>query len=171
MRVATGPTTVKVPGDRTVLVRRLWSASTITLAFALLLMLSLLTTAPASTPSTERVGDESFLAAASETCARANRTVLEPYRSGRVDDPDGLASALEDFVDELRLIDVSTADRPKVDRWIGAWDDLIRTGHAHAAARAAGETRRADELNTQNVITATRINQFAYANGLGACSL
>ena len=155
--------------DRPTAARRLWSASAITLVFALLLALSL--PAALRTVAEERIEDPRFLAAASEVCDRANRDALQPYRTGDVSDPDGLATALEGFVADLRAIDVEGADRDVAGRWIAEWERLADTGHRHAEALDDGDEVLARRLNDENLVTRAAINRFAYANGLTACVL
>ncbi|HVM08743.1 MAG TPA: DUF2510 domain-containing protein [Acidimicrobiales bacterium] len=170
--LAPGPPSKRVPGDRSVLVRRLWSASTITLVFAVLLLLSLPSTGLSSRAAPgEQVADERFLAAASETCNRANRNALQPFRAGSVDDPDALATALESFVDDLREIDVRPDDRAAVDAWIESWDRLIDAGHSNAAAIEAGDREEAARLNNEALVARAQVNRFSYANGLTTCVL
>ena len=171
-RLAAGPPPARfhVPlTDRPALARRLWSASAITLVFALLLALSL----PAALRTAEeaRIDDPKFLAAASAVCDRANNDALQPYRTGDVSDPDGLATALEGFVADLRAIDVVPDDREAAAAWIDDWERLADTGHRHAEALADDDEPLARRLNDENLVTRARINRFAYANGLTACVL
>jgi len=155
--------------DRPTLARRLWSASALTLVFALLLALSL--PAALRTADEERVGDPRFLAAASSLCDEANRSGLRAFRTGDRSDPDALATALERLVDELRAVDVSSDDRERVDAWIDRWERLAATGHRYADAVEYGDDERAGRLNDENLVTRAQINRFAYANGLTACVL
>ena len=175
-RLAEGPPPSRFRGrlrgrlrDRPTVARRLWSASAITLVFALLLALSL--PAALRTVDQEQIEDPRFLAAASEVCDRANRDALQPYRTGDASDPDGLATALEGFVADLRAIDIAPADREVAGRWIDEWERLADTGHRHAEALADNDEALARRLNDENLVTRASINRFAYANGLTACVL
>lgn len=171
LRLAQGPPPRRFTlRDRPAAARRLWSASAITLVFALLLALSL--PAALRTAGEDRISDGRFLAGATSVCEKANRAALRPFRSGDVSDPDALASAIGAFVRELRRIHVfEEDDRTKVEAWIARWETLSDTGHRHAAAIADGDEALAERLNNENLVTRAQINQFAYANGLTACVL
>jgi hypothetical protein len=172
LQPAVGPGATVRRSPRSTLVRRLWTASSITLALALVLLLSLITSLRvAPSQAADRVGDDEFLAAAAETCAQANARVLEPYRQAASQDPEGLATAVERFVDDLRAIDVAPADRERVAEWIAAWDAWTEAGHEYADALEDDDQARADRITRESFLARTRVSQFAYANGLGACAL
>lgn len=171
-RLAEGPPPPRFRGrlrNRPTAARRLWSASAITLVFALLLGLSL--PSALRTAEEERVEDPRFLASASVACDRANRDALQPFRAGDGSDPDGLATALEGLVADLRAIDVAPGDRAVAERWIADWQLLVTTGHRQAEAIEDDDEALARRLNDENLVTRSRINRFAYANGLTACVL
>lgn len=171
VRLAEGPAPRRFTlRDRPAAARRLWSASAITLVFALLLALSL--PAALRTANEDRISDGRFLAAATSVCEEANRSALRPFRSRDVSDPDALATAIDGFVGELRRVHVfEEDDRTKVAGWIGRWERLSDTGHRHAEAIADGDEALAERLNNENLVTRAQINQFAYANGLTSCVL
>ena len=171
LRHAIGPGATVRRSPRATLVRRLWTASSTTLALALVLLLSLLTSLRGPSQAAHHVSDDAFLAAAAETCAEANARVLEPYRQAASQDPEGLATAVERFVDDLRAIPVGSADRARVAEWIAAWDAWTEAGHDYADALDDGDQGRADRITRESFLARTRISQFAYANGLGACAL
>lgn len=171
LRPAQGPAKRGAPLPRAVVARRLWSASSMALLAAVVILLSLVSSWRSSSVVADRVADRDFIAAAAAICAEAERNVFAPYRDAAVRQPDDLARSVEGVVDNLRAVDVAPADREAVDGWMAAWDDWTSAGFAYASALARADADAAEKISADSAVARSVINRFAYANGLTDCAL
>jgi hypothetical protein len=140
----------------------------------LLLLLSLSSSLRSTAPSSERVEDPAFAAAAADVCARANEGALAHFRAEGTEgkaDRAALARGVDGLADDLRDVDVelAPAESTKVTRWIDAWGRLADGLRGYDRAVARGDAPEAARSRDRTVEARTAINRFAYANGVTDC--
>lgn len=127
------------------------------------------------------VGDTAFTSQADAVCRR----MLTPLRQtrpqpGKHDDPgtpsavadriDATASTLSDTAGQLRSLPVAAADHPRVEHWLGRWDDYIGAGRRYAAALRTGNEREYTRVAREGAAPEKEVYVFARANGMAQCS-
>ena len=151
---------------RPMLARRLWTASTVTLALALLILLSLLSTMRSQLVEGEEVNDPRFLAGAAAVCDRYSRDLTQAGG-----DATATAEVTRRLIAELRDVEVVAEHADAVGRWLAAWDARADAVGGYAEAVAGDDRAQAARLSNLGAAAGIEINRFSYANGLQACVL
>ena len=153
--------------------RRFWavSAALTALAFALLTLVR-----HGGGDDPDRLEENAFAREASTICDTARRGPLDDVpaarRDGRPEDPrriEALVVGFEGMVADLRRIEVPVADRERVARWLGAWDDYISLGHRYAEALRAGDDRDELRANSDAQVPKQAVDRFSVVNGMNSC--
>ena len=149
---------------------RLWATSAALLLLGGLMMAFL----GSRDDDADRFADSRFVAQANARCAATELEVVTPNR-GHLDGPaearriDRLATGWEQMVDDLRALPRTSADAPKIDRWLRAWDQWTALGHQYAdALREEDEAEAASILRSSEVQNAT-MTRVALVNGMNDC--
>ena len=121
----------------------------------------------------ERITDIAFVTRANGVCAAVAETVYADTRhhSASIDDADRLReldAGWARMLDELDAVAAAPAARPKIDRWLSRWREVVRLLDRYATeldqnGRPAPATSRA--LNRAK----HTVDRFAYVNGINSC--
>ena len=122
----------------------------------------------------DRIDDRRFLELANARCAATEKAVVGPNRrpldgAAEARRIDALATGWEAMVLDLRVLPVATADAPKVDRWLRAWDQWTAHGRDYADALRAKDKPAADEVLRASQAENTTMSRFALLNGMDDC--
>jgi hypothetical protein len=132
-----------------------------------------------SVPSVEpTIGDEGFVQAANDVCRPVQERLADGAARRRGDGSDEaraaavseVVSALDAMVTDLGTLRPAAADQREVEGWLGAWQGVLESGRATAAALREGDTASVEDAADAGQAPARAVNRFAQANGLRWCA-
>ena len=126
---------------------------------------------------TPSIGDDRYASAVSARCrpvaqrlAEAAEPRRQPTDAERAEAVDARVSLLAGMVDGIAGLEPAAADQAEVEAWLDDWRAVLQAGRDTASARRRGDNAAAAEASRAGEAPAGRVDAFALANGMAACS-
>ncbi len=130
-------------------------------------------------PGPRVLTDGRFVRLANDDCARTMPTLRPPdggpfgsqvTPAKAADQIDRAAAGLDDLANRLANLPAAPPDQPHIAAWLDGWHRYDAVGHQYADhLRKHGATGKAPAVLKTGADLAKRVDNFARANGLGAC--